>query len=88
MHMAPKARIDDGLMDVVIVGPTTRKRLLTALPKIYAGTHLNMEEISYIQAKKAEIRTKPVKAMLPDGEILGLTPGILKVHPKQLRYLS
>jgi len=88
MHMAPRARIDDGLMDVVITGPLTRKRLLGALPKIYAGTHLDMEEIIYVQGKRAEIRTIPAKAMLPDGEILGQTPGVIEVHPKQLRYVS
>ncbi len=88
MHMAPKARIDDGLMDVVIAGPLTRKRLIGALPKIYAGTHVDMEEVRYVQGKKAEIRTEPTKAMLPDGEILGQTPGIIEVHPRRVRYLS
>ena len=88
MLMAPQALIDDGFMDIIIAKPLTKKRLLSALPKIYTGRHIFMEEIRYIKAKKAQIRTIPNKTLLPDGEILGQTPGTLQVHAKKLRYLS
>lgn len=88
MLMAPQAKIDDGLMDIIITGPMTKKRLLGALPKIYTGSHVNMNEVTCIQAKRAEIRTSPSKTLLPDGEIMGHTPGIVQVIPKALRYLS
>lgn len=87
MLMAPGARIDDGLMDIVIAAPLSRQRLLAALPKIYKGTHIHMPEITCIQAKKAIIITQPCKTLLPDGEILGTTPAIVEVIPKLVRYL-
>ncbi len=86
--MAPKAKIDDGLMDVVIVGPMKKKRLLGALPKIFTGDHLAMDEVTCIQGKKATIHTHPAKALLPDGEIVGKTPGVIEVLGSQLKYLS
>ena len=86
--MAPRAKIDDGLMDIVIVRPLSKKKLLAALPRIYSGTHIQMEEISYIQGKQVDIRTTPAKTLLPDGEITGITPGTLDVLPRQLRYMA
>lgn len=88
MLMAPKAEIDDGLMDIVIVGRLSRLGLLKTLPKIFSGTHLEHPAVQYIQAKKAVIRTTPEKILLPDGEILGTTPAVVRVHPHFVRYLS
>ncbi|WP_022666496.1 diacylglycerol/lipid kinase family protein [Desulfospira joergensenii] len=88
MLMAPGAEIDDGLMDIVIAGPLTRRKLLGSLPRIYSGTHIRMKEVSCIQGKKLEIKTFPSKALLPDGEIMGVTPGTVEVLPQHLRVLS
>lgn len=86
MIMAPEAKIDDGLMDIIIAGRLSRTSLLATLPKIYNGTHVNHPAVQYIQAKKAVIRTVPEKKLLPDGEIVGSTPTTVQVHHKMLRY--
>lgn len=88
MLMAPNAKIDDGFMDIVIVAPMSKQRLLSALPNIYKGTHIHMPEITCIRAKNAVIKTRPLKTLLPDGEIIGSTPATIEVHHKQLRYLG
>ena len=88
MLMAPRARIDDGLMDVVMVRALTRRKLLTSLPKIYTGQHLSMTETLYVQGKTARISTpKGRKLMLPDGEVLGKSPGTVEVMPQHLNFL-
>ena len=88
MLIAPRAKIDDGLMDIVIAGPLSKQRLLAALPRIYTGTYTEMAEITYLQGKRVDIQATPSKALLPDGEITGSTPGKLEVLPGRLRYLS
>ncbi|MCG8637339.1 MAG: diacylglycerol kinase family lipid kinase [Desulfobacterales bacterium] len=88
MCMAPEARIDDGLMDIIIAGPMKKKRLISALPKLFTGDHLSMDEVSCIQAKKAEIQTTPAKVLLPDGEIFGRAPGMISVLNRKLNYLT
>ncbi|THB80915.1 MAG: diacylglycerol kinase family lipid kinase [Desulfobacteraceae bacterium] len=88
MLMAPNARIDDGLMDVVIAKPLSRIDLLRALPKIFSGTHINDPHVSYVQAKRCRISCSPAKRLLPDGELMGITPALIDVHPKLLTYLT
>ncbi|MCP3872507.1 MAG: diacylglycerol kinase family lipid kinase [Desulfobacteraceae bacterium] len=88
MMMAPDAEIDDGFMDIIIVGKLTRTQLLITLPKIYKGTHVSHPAVRYLKTKKARIKTWPDKTLLPDGELFGATPSTIKVHHKLLRYLA
>ncbi|MCG8618130.1 MAG: diacylglycerol kinase family lipid kinase [Desulfobacterales bacterium] len=89
MLMAPDAKIDDGLMDIILVRELSRRELLLSLPKIYSGTHLDMDQVTCIKGKSVKIITPDKeKTFLPDGEILGKTPGTLEVIPRALRYLE
>jgi len=88
MMMAPEAEIDDGIMDIIVAGKMSRTSLLTTLPKIFKGTHINHPAVRSFKAKKATIKTWPNKTLLPDGEILGETPSKIEVHPKMIRYLT
>jgi len=72
--MAPKAAIDDGLLDVTIVNKLSRRRLLQCFPKIFTGEHINEPEVDQYQAKKIKIVTNVPKVLTPDGELLGATP--------------
>ena len=83
--MAPEANIDDGLLDVVILNQVTRRRLLSALPKIFTGAHLRMPEVEHFVARKASFRPSATKALTPDGEIIGATPITVSVLPGSLQ---
>lgn len=87
MCMAPHARIDDGLMDVVIAGPMTRRSLLATFPKIFSGAHGQNPAIEFVQTQKAVIHTTPVCNLLPDGELSGTTPTEIDILPAKIRYL-
>ena len=87
MLMAPDARIDDGFMDIIIAGKFSRTSLLTTLPKIFKGTHINHPLVRHFRARKAKIKTWPNKTLLPDGEIFGATPTTINVHHKMIQYL-
>ncbi|HOC24470.1 MAG TPA: diacylglycerol kinase family lipid kinase, partial [bacterium] len=85
MIMAPDASIDDGLLDVVILNKLSRLRLLSALPRIFAGTHLKMREVEHFTASTMSFRTTPAKVLTPDGEITGTTPITVNVLPGKIR---
>ncbi len=87
MMMAPDAKIDDGLMDIIIVRKLSRSSLIKTLPKLFKGTHIHHPKVRYIKAKKASVKTWPNKTLLPDGELFGATPSNIKVHPKMVKYL-
>lgn len=87
MMMAPEARIDDGMFDVVIASPLGRFSLLKTFPKIYNGTHIDHPSIRIIKAKEATVRCSVKKKLLPDGELFGETPTTVTIIPGCINYL-
>ena len=74
MKIAPHARMDDGLLDVCIVGTLDRFKLFCLFPTIYSGGHLNIEEVSYFQAGRVRVETEHPLDVYADGEYVGRTP--------------
>jgi diacylglycerol kinase (ATP) len=72
--MAPNAKVDDGLLDVTLLGPLTRRRLLQCFPKIFTGEHVHLPEVEQFQARSIRIETDTPKVLTPDGELVGSTP--------------
>jgi diacylglycerol kinase (ATP) len=69
-NIAPDARHDDGVFDLIIVDPVSRPRVLQLLPKLMAGSHLGEREISHERVTEVLIEAdEPVESHL-DGEIL------------------
>jgi YegS/Rv2252/BmrU family lipid kinase len=86
MCMAPEARLDDGLFDVVLLAPLSRLKLIASFPRIYRGTHGSLKEVRFIRGQKATITTTPVKRLLPDGEVSGATPTRVDILPRRAAY--
>ncbi|TVR69274.1 MAG: diacylglycerol kinase family lipid kinase [Spirochaetaceae bacterium] len=83
MMMAPGARIDDGLLDVVLMSRTTRRKLLTLFPSIFSGKHVEDPVIEVFRGRSISLRTATPWRLTPDGETFGSTPitvGILPAH--------
>lgn len=72
--MAPNAEIDDGLLDITLLGKATRRRLIQCFPKIFTGEHIHLEEVEQFKAKKIKLETDVPKVLAPDGELVGITP--------------
>ena len=88
MCIAPEAKIDDGLFDVVVLDTLTRRSLLRTFPKIFKGTHGENPAVHFYRGRHAVVRTTPAKLLLPDGEFLGITPTEVGILPKRVRYLG
>ncbi len=72
--MAPGAKIDDGLLDVTLLGKASRRRLIQCFPKIFTGEHIHMDEVEHFKAKSISVETSVPKVLTPDGELVGITP--------------
>lgn len=85
MHVAPDARNDDGLFDVVAVAALGRARLVRRLPRIYRGAHLRDPAVNLHRGRvlEAEPRGAPVPIEL-DGEPLGFLPARFEALPGAL----
>jgi diacylglycerol kinase (ATP) len=67
-HIAPEARADDGLFDVVIADALTPLQRLINLPKIEKGKHLNLSFINHFKTKEIVVLSdSPIQYHL-DGE--------------------
>jgi YegS/Rv2252/BmrU family lipid kinase len=89
MQVAPEARIDDGLLDVVIVADLALPKLLAKLPKLYAGTHLGDAAATLHRGRVIEAQAEPGRVKLDlDGEPLGTLPARCEVLPAALTFFG
>ena len=59
-HVAPNARLDDGLLDVTLAGDIGRLASVSALARLYRGTHLDGATIWTRTARR--VRIEPDRA--------------------------
>ena len=84
MMMAPAAAVDDGLADLIPVGPLGRLDVIRTFPKIYSGTHLEHPAVTARATPRIDFTIdKPVDVMV-DGEALHLMPRSIEVLPRAL----
>ncbi len=89
MKMAPKAKLDDGLIDILIVRDATRKQMLNLFPKIFTGDHINADILEYHQVDSYSITPDEHDPLNLDGETIGSTPIQVKVLRESLEvYVS
>jgi diacylglycerol kinase (ATP) len=85
MKIAPHAKLDDGLLDVCIVGAVDRFRLLRLFPTVYGGRHLSIPEVEYFQSSRVRIETEHPLDVYADGEYVCQTPVEMGIQPGALR---
>jgi diacylglycerol kinase (ATP) len=74
MKIAPGASVTDGLLDVVVISAGSRARLIRAMPKVYDGGHIALDEVTVLRGRVIEINGTPSVPMGGDGEPLGQLP--------------
>ena len=85
MKLAPDARQDDGVFDVVLIGDVTKLDFLTTAPKLYSGRYLSHPKVELLQSSSVTIRASEPLPLEVDGEPIGATPARFEVVPSALR---
>jgi YegS/Rv2252/BmrU family lipid kinase len=88
MKIAPDAKLNDGKFDVVSIGDIGTLKILTNAPRLYAGSHLSMDNVDHVLAKKIVARPadKGTEVLLEvDGELPGRLPATFQIVPNALR---
>jgi diacylglycerol kinase (ATP) len=67
-HIAPTARADDGLFDVVIADALTPLQRMRYLPVIENGKHIGLHFIQHFQTKKIVVESNSIVQYHLDGE--------------------
>lgn len=88
MRIAPGARLDDGLLNVNLVGEVGRWEALKQLRRLGLGRHTTHPMVRYFTARHVTVESNPVEEVASDGELIGHTPASFVVKPGALRVLS
>jgi diacylglycerol kinase (ATP) len=80
--MAPDAKLNDGLIDIVLIRSSNAFDLVKAFARTYEGTHTKLDYVEYLQVKSFSVT--PIKETVLqddteeiidiDGELVGHTP--------------
>jgi diacylglycerol kinase (ATP) len=85
--ICPEALLDDGLLDVTLVRPAGRLRLLRLLPRVYKGTHLTVPEVRTRRVRAVTLEASGLTAYA-DGDPLGALPLRVEALPSALTVLG
>ncbi|MET0672158.1 MAG: diacylglycerol kinase [Microbacterium pygmaeum] len=85
--ICPDADPGDGVLDVTLVRPAGRIRLLRLLPRVYRGTHASIDEVSTYRVRSIRLAAPDVTAYA-DGDPIGALPLEIDVVPGALRIFA
>jgi len=80
------ASLDDGLLDVVIIGPMSKARLVRVYPMLFSGKHVGIPEYEHHRVRSVTVAAPGISAYA-DGERIGALPLTVDVVPRALRVL-
>jgi diacylglycerol kinase family enzyme len=88
MFLAPDARLDDGMLDVVMIEDRPKRAMLTALPKVFSGTHLGERGVELVQAREVAFHADRPFNVQADGDPIADLPATVRVQPGALRVMA
>ncbi len=86
MLICPDAAIDDGLLEVTVVGAMSRRDMMRLLPTLSAGKRVDHPALSQYRAATVELRA-PGAPVTADGEPVGMLPTTFRALPGALPVL-
>ncbi len=88
MRIAPRARVDDGRIDVTVVGPVSRLEFVRTFPRVFAGTHLSHPRVEALTARRVRVEADRPVDCYADGERCGPLPVDVRSVPGALQILT
>lgn len=87
MRVAPDARVDDGLLDVVVLEPVSTAEFVRLYPRVYSGRHVEHPQVSVRRARLVRVESPGIVGYA-DGERLAPLPLVCEAVPGALRVLA
>ena len=84
LAIVPPARVDDGLLHVLVVGAGPRRRIAQFMAQAKRGTHLDRPEVTVHVAREVTIEADRAVPVCADGDDLGTLPVTARVRPGAL----
>jgi diacylglycerol kinase (ATP) len=84
MRICPEASVQDGQVDLTIIGSVTRRTLVKLFPSVFTGAHMKDSRVSGMRSSSVVI-SGPSLVCYADGERMGPLPVRISVVPGSLR---
>ena len=88
MKIAPHAQLDDGQLDLCIIGAMNKFALFCLFPTVYFGRHLGIAQVEYLQTERLRLETEKPLEVYADGEYVCRTPVEVSVAREALRVIT
>lgn len=87
LQIAPDAKIDDGVFDVVFIDEMNKFVALSLLAKVGKGGHIRSPRVHVFRGSDVKIEADPALPVLVDGELVDPTPAEFKILPGAVQFL-
>ena len=87
-HIAPDARVDDGLLDVVLIREAPRRLFFALMNDLKTGAHVHRPQVRILRGKEIRIAADRAVPYGADGEVEATLPVTVRVLPGALRVLA
>lgn len=87
MRIAPDADPADGLLEVVVVGPVSRRELVRTKPRLTAGTHVDHPAVTVLRGREVALHGAALSTYA-DGEPVCPLPALTACVPGALSVLG
>jgi YegS/Rv2252/BmrU family lipid kinase len=88
MMLAPRAEINDDVIDVVVVRHASRWEMLRLFQRVYDGSHVDMKCVEYHQVRRFAIELDDQRPLNLDGEATGSAPFVTEMLPAAMRIIN
>jgi diacylglycerol kinase (ATP) len=88
LRLAPEAKLDDGLLEVVMIEMLRKREVLALIPRLLLTGELRTKRVIRMRAAKIKLTAKKETDFQGDGELLGKTPVEIEVLHRALRVLA
>jgi len=85
--VAPDARVDDGLLDVVLIREAPRRLFFALMKELRTGAHVHRPQVRVLRGREIRIAADREVPYGADGEVDAVLPVTVRVLPEALRVL-
>ena len=87
LRITEGAQLDDGLLDVVVIRPMSKRMLVRSYPRLFNGTITQIPQYEHHRVRQVTVAAPGIVAYA-DGERVGSLPLTVDVVPDALRVLA
>jgi diacylglycerol kinase (ATP) len=87
LRISEGASLDDGLLDVIVIGPMSKPELVRTYPKLFKGTHVHHPQFSRHRVRRVTVACPGIVGYA-DGERYGALPLTVEAVPRAVQVLA